>query len=74
MNTEAREALQQEVELHRTRVEELDASLLDAETNLGQVVDAPPSILRQVEALKIELRGRRAALAMGCAVLESRYA
>ena len=74
MNPIQRAALEQEIRLHRARLEQLDASLQDAEENLRQVVDAPASVLGQVDALKIELRGRKAAIALGCAVLEAHTA
>jgi hypothetical protein len=69
MDERQRKTLQREVESHRARVEELCESLRDMEENLQQVVDAPGELLARVSGLKLELRGRKAALALGAACL-----
>lgn len=69
MDERQRERLEREVDEHRARVEQLRASLQDMEDNLNQVVDAPPELARSVTALKIEMRGRLAALTLGAACL-----
>jgi hypothetical protein len=71
MNERQREILEREVLLHRERVEKLSASLADVEENLGQVVDAPMSVQAEAGALRREIRGRMAAIALGAAVLEA---
>jgi chromosome segregation ATPase len=64
-----RKTLEHEVEDHRARVQELCESLRDMEENLQQVVDAPRELLTRVSGLKLELRGRKAAIALGAACL-----
>jgi hypothetical protein len=71
MNERQRESLEREVQFHRTKVEALSASLADVEENLGQVVDAPPAVRAEAGALKREIRGRMAAIALGSAALEA---
>lgn len=69
MDERQRKTLEREVDDHRARVEELCESLRDMEENLQQVVDAPKELLGSVSGLKLELRGRRAAIALGSACL-----
>jgi len=69
MESAERNALEREVRLHQARVEELMESLRDLEENLQQVLDAPEQLVREVRALKLELGGRQAALAVGAARL-----
>ncbi len=64
-----RKTLEHEVQLHMRRIERLHESLRDSEENLRQVVDAPPELVREVETLRMELRGRKAALAVGLSLL-----
>lgn len=71
MNERQRKILEREVLLHRERVAALSASLADVEENLSQVVDAPGAVVAQAGALKREIRGRLAAIALGSAVLEA---
>ena len=65
MHEVERQALEHEIQEHMTRVEELAAILRDLEENLEQVVDPPPQLLSRRAELKLELRGRMAAIAMG---------
>ena len=64
-----RKTLEHEVQVHMRRIERLHESLRDSEENLRQVVDAPPELVREVETLRMELRGRKAALAVGLSLL-----
>jgi len=66
-----RKMLEIEVEAHRVRIRELIDELRDLEDNLGDIVDAPLEILRQADRLRLELKGRRAAFAIGSAHLRS---
>ena len=65
MDERERLALEREVQLHLTRVEELLPILKDLEENLQNVIEAPHEFLEQIVAIKMELRGRMAAIAMG---------
>jgi hypothetical protein len=65
MDERERLALEREVQLHLTRVEELLPILKDLEENLQNVIEAPHELLEQIVAIKMELRGRMAAIAMG---------
>jgi uncharacterized coiled-coil DUF342 family protein len=69
MDERQRKTLEREVNEHRARVEELCASLRDMEENLQQVVDAPKELVSKVSGLKLEMRGRTAAIALGAACL-----
>lgn len=69
MDERQRKTLEREVATHRARVAELCESLRDMEENLQQVVDAPRELLTRVSGLKLELRGRKAALELGAACL-----
>ncbi|MGZ5034517.1 MAG: hypothetical protein ACXWAC_15075 [Usitatibacter sp.] len=69
MDERQRKTLEREVAAHRARVAELCESLRDMEENLQQVVDAPRELLSRVSGLKLELRGRKAALELGAACL-----
>jgi hypothetical protein len=51
------------------RIERIQQALNDAEENLSQVVDAPEELVREVSTLRMELRGRKAALAVGLSLL-----
>jgi hypothetical protein len=51
------------------RIEKIQETLHDSEENLRQVVDAPPELTGEVSRLKLELRGRKAALAVGLSLL-----
>lgn len=65
MDEAERVSLETEVQLHLARVEELLETLRDLEENIAQVVDPPRELAAQIKALKMELRGRMAAIAMG---------
>jgi chromosome segregation ATPase len=71
MDDYQRKMLEIEVEVHRTRISELVESLRDIEENLSQVVDPPEEMSRQVDRLRLELKGRRAAFEIGSAHLKS---
>jgi hypothetical protein len=64
-----RQALEKEVQAHMRRIEKIQETLHDSEENLRQVVDAPPELTGEVSRLKLELRGRKAALAVGLSLL-----
>jgi hypothetical protein len=65
-----RQILEREVEYHRERIAELQASLRDIEDNLGDVVGAPPELIREAVAIKMALKGRTGAVVWGAARLE----
>ena len=69
MDEKERTALEREVEAHMRRIERIQETLQDTEENLRQVVDAPPELVREVSTLRMELRGRKAALAVGLSLL-----
>ena len=69
MDKKERKALQREVEAHMKRIEKIQETLQDSEENLRQVVDAPEELVREVSTLRMELRGRKAALAVGLSLL-----
>lgn len=71
MDDYQRRMLEIEVELHRARIAQLLESLRDMEENMASVTDAPGEILQQADRLRIELKGRRAAFAIGNAHLKS---
>jgi chromosome segregation ATPase len=71
MDDYQRRMLEIEVELHRARIAQLLESLRDMEDNMANVTDAPGEILQQADRLRIELKGRRAAFAIGNAHLKS---
>ena len=64
-----RRSLEREVQEHLHRIEKIQEALRDREENLSQVVDAPEELVREVNTLRMELRGRKAALAVGLSVL-----
>jgi predicted nucleic acid-binding Zn-ribbon protein len=69
MEDKERKSLEKEVETHMRRIEKIQESLSDSEENLRQVVDAPPELTGEVSRLRLELRGRKAALAVGLSLL-----
>ena len=69
MDKNERKTLKVEVESHMKRIERIQQALNDAEENLRQVVDAPEELVREVSTLRMELRGRKAALAVGLSLL-----
>ena len=69
MDDNERKALEHEVQTHMRRIEKIQETLNDSEENLRQVVDAPPELTGEVSRLKLELRGRKAALAVGLSLL-----
>jgi len=70
MEDNERRALEREVQTHLHRIERIQESLRDREENLRQVLDAPEELVREVGSLRMELRGRKAALAVGVALLQ----
>jgi hypothetical protein len=62
--------LESEVSLHRTRLEELAATLRDIEDNLLQAGSHPEKLLREASLLRLEARGREAAVEIGAARLK----
>jgi len=71
MDEKQRQILEREVEGHRVRIAELVASIRDIEENVAMVVGAPEKFAREAERLRMELKGRRAAYAVGSAHLKS---
>ena len=69
MDQKEKKALEREVETHMRRIEKIQETLSDSEENLRQVVDAPPELTGEVSRLRVELRGRKAALAVGLSLL-----
>jgi predicted nucleic acid-binding Zn-ribbon protein len=69
MDKNERSSLKREVESHMRRIERIQQALNDSEENLRQVVDAPEELVREVSTLRMELRGRKAALAVGLSIL-----
>jgi predicted nucleic acid-binding Zn-ribbon protein len=69
MDQEQRMALEGEIEHHRERISELLATLHDLEDNLKNVQDAPEELTNKADALRMELKGRRAAFTIGSAHL-----
>ena len=69
MDKKERRSLEREVEAHMKRIERIQETLHDSEENLRQVVDAPEELVREVSTLRMELRGRKAALAVGLSLL-----
>jgi predicted nucleic acid-binding Zn-ribbon protein len=65
MDEVERVALEHEVQQHLAKVEELLAALRDLEENLQHVLDPPKELRQQISAIKGELRGRMAAIAVG---------
>ena len=69
MDEKELKGLEKEVEAHMRRIEKIQESLSDSEENLRQVVGAPPELVGEVSRLRVELRGRKAALAVGLSLL-----
>jgi hypothetical protein len=69
MDDQQRMALEGEIEQHRARIAELLATLHDLEDNLKNVQDAPEELTTKADALRMELKGRRAAFTIGSAHL-----
>ena len=68
MGERDRQSLEQEVEEHRARIAEASKSLRAIEDDL-RAPDADPSLERKAAALRLELRGRNAAVAVGASIL-----
>ena len=66
-----RQILEREVEYHRECIAELQANLRDIEENLGDVVDAPPELIREACQIKMALKGRTGAVMLGAARIEA---
>jgi hypothetical protein len=60
-----RDSLEFEVNYHRARIAELSEELRDIEENLAQVSDPPPVLVREAQAIRMELKGRSFAVAVG---------
>lgn len=71
MDDKQRQNLEREVEAHRERIAQLLVCIRDIEDNISMVVDAPERIAQEAERLRLELKGRRAAFAVGSAHLKS---
>jgi predicted nucleic acid-binding Zn-ribbon protein len=71
MDDYQRKMLEIEVEVHRARIAELLESLRDLEENLAQVVDPPEEMSRNIDRMRLELKGRRAAFEVGSSHLRS---
>ncbi len=69
MDDRERKTLEREVQNHLHRIEKIQESLKDREENLRQIVDAPEELVKEVGTLRMELRGRKAALAVGLSLL-----
>lgn len=63
-----RKALEQEVEEHVARIAMILASLKDIEGGTSKAANSPHHI-REAEAMRLELHGRHAAVAVGVARL-----
>jgi len=66
-----RKKLEIEVEAHKVRIRELTDQLHSLEASLADAAGMPRDILRQADRLRLELKGRRAAFAIGSAHLRS---
>jgi TolA-binding protein len=60
-----RTSLEFEVNYHRARIAELEDALRDIEEDVARLSDPPPGLLRQAEAIRMELKGRSFAVAVG---------
>jgi hypothetical protein len=69
MSDTERLTLEREVRAHGARIAQIKTSLRDLEQNLGQVA-VTPQVTKQATLLKMELRGRTAAFAVGAARLQ----
>lgn len=58
-------SLEFEVNYHRARIAELEDALRDIEENLAHVSDPPPELVRDADAIRMELKGRTFAVAVG---------
>jgi hypothetical protein len=70
MDDYQRQNLEREVREHGSRIAQIKTSLRDLEQTLDPVVAAAPQLAKQAAALKMELRGRTAAFAVGAARLQ----
>jgi len=61
--------LEVEVSSHRARVEEITAALRDLEQDITRAGDSPAKLLRAADLLRLELKGREAAVQLGSARL-----
>ncbi len=60
-----RHALEFEVNYHRARIAELSEALRDIEENLPHVSEPPPELAQQADAIRMELKRRMFAVAVG---------
>lgn len=65
MDEAERLSLEREVQIHLTRVEELLARKGELEELAEAAGEPPKEVASEIKAIKIELRGRMAAIAMG---------
>ncbi len=64
-----RATLEVEVSSHRERVEQILAALREIEDSITQAAAPANKLLREADLLRIELRGREAAVQLGSARL-----
>ena len=65
MDERERLTLEREVQGHLARVEELLARKTELEEQVEGQAEPPKDVVQEIKAIKIELRGRMAAIAMG---------
>jgi hypothetical protein len=65
-----RQILEVEVANHEARVAQITAALEELQENLAQAANPSAGTLMQAELLKMELKGRSAAVAVGAARLK----
>ncbi len=66
-----RKRLEIEVEAHKVRIRDLIDQLHELENSLADIAQIPHDLLRRADRLRLELKGRRAAFAIGSAHLRS---
>jgi hypothetical protein len=66
-----RTSLEFEVNYHRARIAELEDALRAVEEDVARLSDPPPESLRRAEAIRMELKGRSFAVAVGSSRLMS---
>lgn len=65
MDERERLTLEREVHIHLARVEELLSRKAELEEQMEGTPEPPMELVHELKAIKIELRGRMAAIAMG---------
>jgi hypothetical protein len=66
-----RTSLQFEVNYHRARIAQLEDALRAVEEDVARLPEPPPEFLRRAEAIRMELKGRSFAVAVGSSRLMS---